>query len=201
MFATDYEKHSSSPGDRSNLSAQNIRVLCCFADQGAARGYEQALTEIGFSLLRARHGMHAYWLAITAKPDLLVVDGRDIDIANDYLLGRLQQNGKLAKTPILVITHQHVETDPDVEAPLSLLAGNIVPSDLAARASGIIQELRHIQQQSVDAFFSDLNGDAQDFSPPSSHGMRRTDSSQHRVTARLLQETQRRRSKSIENLR
>ncbi len=198
MFATNCQEYSNSADDRSDLSAQSARVLCCFADQSTARGYEQALIESGFVLLRARHEMHAYWLAIAAKPDLLVVDAREIDIANDYLLGRLQRNSKLAKTPILVITHQNIATNPDVEAPLSLLPGDILPSALALRASNIVLELRHIQQQNVDAFFSDANGDTQDFSPlSSSQAIRRTDSPQHRVASRLRQETERWQSKSV----
>ncbi len=196
MFATNCQEYSSSADGRSDLSA---RVLCCFADQSTARGYEQALTESGFLLLRARHGMHAYWLAIAAKPDLLVVDAREIDIANDYLLGRLQRNNKLAKTPILVITNQDIATDSDVEAPLSLLAGDILPSALAARASDIVRERRHIQQQNVDAFFSDVNVDAEDFSPSSPHAIRRTDSPQQRIASRLRQETQRWQSKSVDH--
>jgi len=196
MFATNCQEYSSSADGRSDLSA---RVLCCFADQSTARGYEQALTESGFLLLRARHGMHAYWLAIAAKPDLLVVDAREIDIANDYLLGRLQRNNKLAKTPILVITNQDIATDSDVEAPLSLLAGDILPSALAARASDIVRERRHIQQQNVDAFFSDVNVDAQDFSSSSAHAIRRTDSPQQRIASRLRQETQRWQSKSVDH--
>ena len=197
MFATNCQEYSNSPGDRCNLSAQSARVLCCFSDQSTARGYEQALIESGFVLLRARHEMHAYWLAIAAKPDLLVVDAREIDIANDYLLDRLQRNRKLAKTPILVITNQAIATDPDVEAPLSLLAGDILPSALATRVNDIILELRHIQQQNADAFFSDVDGDAQDFSPLSSHAIRRTDSPQQHVASRLRQETQRWQSNSV----
>ena len=197
MSATNCQEYSSTSDGRSDLRAQSVRVLCCFSDQSTARGYEQALIESGFLLLRARHEMHAYWLAIAAKPDLLVIDAREIDIASDYLLDRLQQNRKLAKTPILVITHQDIATGPDVEAPLSLLDGDILPSALAARASDIIRELKNIQQQNVDAFFSDVNGHSHDFLPSSSHAIRRTDSPQQRVASRLRQETQRWRSKSV----
>jgi response regulator RpfG family c-di-GMP phosphodiesterase len=191
MFATHHQESSSSPDGRSNMSAQSVRILCCFSDQRTARGYEKALIEGGFSLLRARHGMHAYWLAITAKPDVVVVDARETDIATDYLLGRLQQNSKLAKTPILVITHQLNASAPNVEAPLMLLAGDIVPSALAARVGDIVLGLRHIQQKNVDTFFSDANSDAQVSSPPSPHAIRRTDSPQTQVVSRSRQEAQR----------
>lgn len=195
MSVTNCQKCSYSAGDRSNVRTQSPRVLCCFSDQDKARGYEQALINSGFSLLRARHGMHAYWLAIAAKPAVLVIDARDTDIANDYLLGRLQRNNKLARTPMLVITHQEIATDPDVAAPLSLIDGDIVPSMLAARVSDIVAELKHIQQQNVDAFFSDLQDDAQDISSAPPHAIRRADSPQQSAASRLPQETQRWRSK------
>jgi CheY-like chemotaxis protein len=174
----------------------NARVLCCFSDQGTARGYEQALMDSGFSLLRARHGMHAYWLAIAAKPDLLVIDARDMDINKDYLLGRLQQNGKLAKMPILVITHQQSDTNP-AEAPLLFVAGDILPSALATHVSDIMCEMRRIEHQNVDAFFSDLTGEDPHISNVTADTIRRTDAAGQRITSRLRQETQRSRSKAV----
>ncbi len=194
MSATNCQQDSTLLDDQTSLSA---RVLCCFSDQATARGYEQALMDRGFSLLRARHGMHAYWLAIAAKPDLLIIDAREMDVNRDYLLGRLQQNGKLAKMPILVITHQQCELDPAGEVPLSFVAGDILPSALAARVSDIVREMRRIEHQHVDAFFSDLTGDDSHLSSVSPDTIRRTDAAGQRISSRLRQETQGWRSKAV----
>ena len=141
-----------------NLSA-DPRVLCCFADQETARPYESALINCDVSSLRARHGMHAYWLANSSKPRLVIVDARIANRENDFLLNRIQGNEKLAGLRVLVIS------DADLPATLTkqfvAIPSRIAPAELASRVSGMVDDLDQTNTQNIDDFFSMWDGVAQ----------------------------------------
>ncbi len=78
-------------------------VLCVFEDAATVAEYEPKIAGVGFTLLRARHGMHGYWLAVTAQPDVIVTDVATHEKDAQYLLGCLARNHKTQNIPVIAI--------------------------------------------------------------------------------------------------
>lgn len=164
--------------------SNSLRVLCCFGNHDSARTFEHALAETGISLLRARHGMHAYWLAIASHPTLIVIDATQMDLQNDFLLSRIANNQKLTHVPVVVITD---ETLPFESSRFSTIGTQVAPSDLAKRVEKLIVEVDRQRQQNVDEIFShwdDVPAE-QEFSPDR---VIRTDAAGENVGSRPRQE-------------
>ena len=133
-------------------SARDSRVLCLFHDKTIARPFESALMDCGVSLLRARHGMHAYWLSIASEPVLMIIDARQMNPDILDLLSRVQANTRLADTAVWVIANEDLPiTDSEQFA---AIPGDILATNLAKRAHHLIVEKDRIQQQRVDEYFS-----------------------------------------------
>ena len=84
-------------------------VLCIITDPTFVDRFESVLVKRGFTLTRARHGMHGYWLAVTAQPDVIVTDVISPEESSNYLLDCLNRNQKTSSIPIVAVldsTHQ-----------------------------------------------------------------------------------------------
>jgi DNA-binding response OmpR family regulator len=62
----------------------------------------------GFEIhvLRAFHGMHGFWLAMTSRPDLIVTDVRMPQGSGDYVVDCLRSNSDTHDIPIIVLSGQ-----------------------------------------------------------------------------------------------
>lgn len=74
-------------------------VLCIFEDVETGKKIESAMASQNFAVLRARHGMHAYWLAINSKPDLIITDAIGSD--SSFLLNCLARNSRTSSLPVI----------------------------------------------------------------------------------------------------
>lgn len=154
---------------RTTRSSQDSRVLCFFRDKTTARPFESALMDCGVSLLRARHGMHAYWLSIASQPGLVIIDARQTNQDVDVLLSRIQTNISLADIPVWVITDEKLPITASEQ--FTIIPGDILATDLARRVRDLIAKMDRIRQQHVDDYFS-LWDDApatQEFKPKPPH--------------------------------
>lgn len=127
-------------------------ALCYFKSQEFACQFEPALSSNGFTILRARHGMHAYWLATTGNPDIIIIEGNQED-GNDYVLDRIRSHEKCGRVPVIVLSDQ-----PEMAAAnVMTVQSHIAPTALASRARGTVQEHREVQRDCIDAVFSEIN--------------------------------------------
>ncbi len=74
-------------------------VLCIFENVETGTRIESAMASEHFAVLRARHGMHAYWLALNSKPDLIITDATDAE--STFLLDCLARNAKTNVIPVI----------------------------------------------------------------------------------------------------
>ena len=79
-------------------------ILCVFRDEALIRTVEPAIARRGFSLLRARSSMQGFWMAVTAKPDVIITDLPVATAEKDYLLDCVRHNETTASIPVLVLT-------------------------------------------------------------------------------------------------
>ena len=80
------------------------RVLCIDDDPDISRSLEIRLTPLGVEVLRAVHGMHGFWLAMTERPDLIITDMRMPQGHGDYVAECLKANSDTSHIPIFVLT-------------------------------------------------------------------------------------------------
>ncbi len=153
-----------------NQSTPNIpsrgKVLCIFDDATLVRDVESAITAGGYALLRARHGMHGYWMAITGTPDVIVTDVSDPEQESNYLLDCLNRNAKTRRIPVVAL----VDAGHQRNAKVSCLRNATV---CVRRDIEMVELLQHVERlvelekespesveqprvRSVDAFFSEL---------------------------------------------
>lgn len=79
-------------------------MLCVFRDEALIRTVEPAIARRGFSLLRARSRMQGFWMAVTARPDVIITDLPVATAEQDYLLDCLRKNQTTSPIPVLALT-------------------------------------------------------------------------------------------------
>jgi CheY-like chemotaxis protein len=141
-------------------------ILCVFTEDGSVAAYEAALSRRGYTLIRARHGMHGYWLSINARPDVILTDLVKPDDESSYLLDCLARNAKTSHIPVVAIVDQLKQNQPGI----SCLRGLTSCFLSNTKADALIDELDRLvalrpQPQPTptadhisrfDAFFADL---------------------------------------------
>lgn len=78
-------------------------ILCIFKDSMSAISLERQFVSKGYTVLRARHGMHGYWLALSSRPDAVVTDLIDPAQESDYIIELLQRNEKTRRLPLMAL--------------------------------------------------------------------------------------------------
>ena len=141
-------------------------VLCIFDDSDFGLHVESMLMQEHFALLRARHGMHAYWLTLNSKPDLIVTDVMGAEAS--FLMDCLIRNPETRTIPILGLLDSNQEEV--AKAPLNRITAvvrhNIDAVQLRTAADELISnfELTRTDKvsvsndrvESVDAIFSEI---------------------------------------------
>lgn len=87
-------------------------VLCIFQDSAAASTLEKQFVSKGYTVLRARHGMHGYWLAISSKPNVIITDLIDPTQESDYVIELLHRNHKTRSLPVVALVDDVRQTAP-----------------------------------------------------------------------------------------
>ncbi len=77
--------------------------MCIFSDAQLVDRVESSFARKGFTLLRARNGMHGFWLAVTSRPEAIVTDVPQPEMESDYLLDCLRKNPKTQNIPVIVL--------------------------------------------------------------------------------------------------
>ena len=172
----------------------NPTAVCYFPSSEVGCQYEPALAANDFTVLRARHGMHAYWLAMSANPDIIVLEGSERNDQRDYVLDRLGSHEKTSRTPVIIlcedVTNQPIDRD-DV----AVIKKGIAPSALIAKANALISKSIQERTDRVDAFFSTLDNAKTEASRSSSQFVRADDPAQ-RLVSRIRQDKQRQKSRA-----
>ncbi len=161
----DFVGQPSRSGAQPNLPSRG-KILCVFEDATLVRTLEPAIVAAGFTLLRARHGMHGYWMALTGAPELIVTDVSDPTHDADYLIECLKRNVKTRAIPIVALVHAGQQSAAKAsclkEVSLCVMK-HISPKDLIGRIRSLLEggQTYRIdpdpqQARSVDAVFSEL---------------------------------------------
>ena len=80
------------------------KVLCIDDDPEITRSIQLRLRPFHVNVLRAFHGMHGFWLAMTEKPDLIITDVNMPQGQGDYVVECLKRNSETCEIPVLVLS-------------------------------------------------------------------------------------------------
>jgi len=80
------------------------RVLCIDDDPNVCDALARSLRLFGVEVIPAYFGMQGYWLAVTEKPDAIILDVAMPKGAGDEILECLRENSQTAHIPVVVIT-------------------------------------------------------------------------------------------------
>ena len=83
---------------------QRPLVLCVDDDPEVTHALELRLREYDVDVLRAFHGMQAFWLAMTEQPDLIITDLKMPQGHGDYVVECLNRNSETCDIPVIVLT-------------------------------------------------------------------------------------------------
>ena len=157
------------------------KVLCIFADPGLVQSIEPRVVAQGYTLLRARHGMHGYWMAITGRPDVVITDVPAPEQESNYLLGCLSRNAKTSSIPIIAMVDAGQQASPQLSClkyATRIVNRTIDPEELLAHATEMIEQncqptssspVTRRVDNTIDAYFSQLGHDAGRRSSPRPH--------------------------------
>ena len=81
-------------------------VLCIDDDPQISEVISLRLRRYDVNVLRAFHGMHGFWLAMTQRPDVIVSDMQMPQGAGDYVVDCLRNNSDTRHIPIIILTGQ-----------------------------------------------------------------------------------------------
>ena len=79
-------------------------VLCIDDDPEISRVIDLRLQDYGVNVLRAYHGMHGFWLAMTERPDVIITDINMPQGEGDYVVECLKRNSETNEIPIFVLS-------------------------------------------------------------------------------------------------
>ncbi len=89
------------------------KVLCVDDDPNISEALARSLHNYDVEVLRAYHGMHGFWLAMTESPDVIITDLQMPQGAGEEIIECLKRNSDTASIPIIVLTGK---SDPGLEA-------------------------------------------------------------------------------------
>ena len=142
------------------------KVLCVFDDAQLVRHLEPAVMAADYTLLRARHGMHGYWVALTGHPEVILTDVTDPTRETDYLLECLKRNPKTRSIPVVALVDAAQQTAAAASCLKHVtlcLNKHAAPEDILKRVRGLLEgeptfriDPDPDQARNVDAVFSEL---------------------------------------------
>jgi len=89
------------------------KVLCIDDDPNISEALARRLHNYDIEVVRAFHGMHGYWLAVTEAPDVIITDLQMPLGAGEHIIECLKRNSETESIPIIVLTGK---CDPGLEA-------------------------------------------------------------------------------------
>ena len=88
-------------------STKNIRrprVLCIDDDPDITQAIGVRLRPYGVDVFEAFEGMKGFWMALSTKPDVIILDITLPDGYGNYIIGRLKSHTLLKDIPVIVLT-------------------------------------------------------------------------------------------------
>jgi len=93
-------------------------LLCIDDDPQISEAIALRMKDFNVNVLRAFHGMHGFWLAMSERPDLIITDVKMPQGGGDYVVECLRHNSDTRGIPVIVITGQR---DPHLEGKMRRL--------------------------------------------------------------------------------
>ncbi len=158
-------KDKDDPRRRTRLPGRG-RVLCILESAIRIQSIESELASNDYTLLRARHGMHGFWMAINGKPDAIVIEVVNPDLPSNYLLENLHRNVKTRDIPVVALIDarcqiapaasclKHVALSMSDTTPAEEVVASIAELIQMRTAEPAIESPAHASE--VDAYFSEL---------------------------------------------
>jgi len=95
----------------SYLSHIRQKVLIADDDPSIRDLFESKFSDMGFTVLLAENGEKAYDLAVSEKPNLIILDRRLPGVDGLFVFQKLKENTKVRDIPVLFLTAKRQETD------------------------------------------------------------------------------------------
>ena len=95
---------STNECQANDFANRRPKLLCIDDDPEITRSIELRLQESEVDVIRAFHGMHGFWSAMTEQPDLIITDLNMPQGQGDYIVECLKRNSETHDIPIFVLT-------------------------------------------------------------------------------------------------
>ncbi len=89
------------------------KILCIDDDPNISEAFARRFHSYDVEVVRAFHGMHGFWLAVTEKPDVIITDLRMPQGEGEYVVKCLKRNVDTSHIPVVVLTGM---SEPGLEA-------------------------------------------------------------------------------------
>ena len=122
----------NSPGQSSSSDSPHPKVLCIDQDPDTSLTLRMRLAPYGVDLLRAFHEMQGFWLALTERPDVIIVDMGIPGEQWDYIVECLVGNSDTGDIPVVVLTSQQDRSTPKRLTGLGVAEFLVKPVDFEA---------------------------------------------------------------------
>lgn len=91
-------------GLTSKTNRKVVRILCVDDDPDISQNIQLRLSEYQVDVKRAFFGMQGFWEAITATPDLIIMDLAMPNGDGRFVLESLRNNSQTADVPVIILT-------------------------------------------------------------------------------------------------
>ena len=81
-------------------------LLCIDDDPQISEAIQLRLREYEVNVLCGYHGTHGFWLAMSERPDLIIMDMRMPQGPGEYIVECLRNNSDTQHIPVIVLTGQ-----------------------------------------------------------------------------------------------
>ncbi|NOY28962.1 MAG: response regulator [Planctomycetes bacterium] len=113
MNTDNMQETSWSTSEATFAEKMGPKVLCIDDDPNISEALSRRLHRYDVEVVRAFHGMHGYWLAVTEAPDVIITDLQMPQGAGEHIIECLKKNAETADIPVIVLTGKG---DPGLEA-------------------------------------------------------------------------------------
>ena len=112
MSTDDFQQPSWQELETVEAGQSCPKVLCIDDDPNISEAIARRLHSYDVEVVRAFHGMHGLWLAVTEKPDVIITDLRMPQGEGEQVVECLKGNSKTENIPVIVLTGK---SDPGLE--------------------------------------------------------------------------------------
>ncbi len=104
MITDNSQEISGAISETGQTGLMEPKVLCIDDDPNISGALARRLHRYDVEVVRAFHGMHGFWLAVTENPDVIITDLRMPQGEGEYVVECLKRNVETSHIPIIVLT-------------------------------------------------------------------------------------------------